>query len=1093
MIKENAINPKNQFAPAPVHVSSANNVSVIHWFYDLNSCDFHIPAEITQLIPNVDSRSLSWQDFLSLFDTEGQTWLSALVSEPSLQSQSFSRLLSWTLGEQSGVLGLSGQIFSTASRWVCFGILCDVVNSRFLISNHASSSWLWMQDYWFEQSKVPSWITDSHGCLLRINQAGMNLWKLDRAAVAKASGHYNLLEDAKFLRSGSAQLVLDSYRDGTPVTAQFDYDLRALGQSRSVNFNADFVPALNQHGHVAYVLVQHHSSSSEYSLPAYLRQQDQLLINIINNTNSIISVKDLTGHFLLVNNEFSRFTEMPLEKVCGLNALAIFPKYVARFSDWQDQQVIQSGCLVEHEEHIPARDNPSATFLNVRFPIRDSSNEVYAVGSVMTDISARKLSEGVIEKQRNELQLLLDSVNVCVWYLDRWGRVQTANKYACDIVPFEQCYGKNPLEFMHFWNAVEECQREIMQVIRTGVPLLNAIEYYVAPEVGERWFSVDKIPTKDIDGVVSGVLLVASDITERINTEKALREAETRYKAFIANSTDGIWRYDLDPPVPVHMPLQDQRQAIVKNAKLAECNRVFAKMCQAMSMEDLVNASLISTGSQSFFQEVTRFITNGYRLVDCEKKIKEGSGEVTYLSVCATGTIEDGKLLRVWGTSQDVTRSRHYLEMLEYQATHDSLTLLPNRKKLYSCVEDILLTLKSDRKAALLLIDLDRFKEINDTLGHYAGDDVLKQIGLRLESELQGFNGMVARLGGDEFAIFISDILHVQKAMIFAHRILDAISQPFELEGIHTEISASIGIAIAPDQASDVSTLLRYADVAMYRAKNGMSRVGIYKATEDPHTAKRLTLLNELRKAIRENELIVYFQPKIDLVKAKVFGVEALLRWNHPRLGFVSPGEFIPLAEKTDLIEPLTYWVLRESLAACQSWLAQGRELRVAVNLSTRNLMADGVTERIKGLLLEFGIAPRFLELEITESAIMTDPQRALSVLQEINSLGISISIDDFGTGYSSLSYLKKLPVASLKIDNSFVIGMLEDEQDQIIVNSTIHLAHNLSLQVVAEGVESREVLDCLADLGCDHAQGYFIGRPMPKADLEKWLQESEW
>jgi diguanylate cyclase (GGDEF)-like protein len=486
-------------------------------------------------------------------------------------------------------------------------------------------------------------------------------------------------------------------------------------------------------------------------------------------------------------------------------------------------------------------------------------------------------------------------------------------------------------------------------------------------------------------------------------------------------------------------------------------------------------------------------VEQNYRLVDHEILREDNKGRTLCFQISCMGVVEDGYLRRVWGTTKDVTARKRYQERLEYQSTHDALTRLPNRVRLYREMEHWLRHRDSDHLSALLLIDLDRFKEINDTLGHQVGDHLLQLIGPRLETEMAEMPGTIARLGGDEFAIFLPRIRSPRQAIVFGHRVLDALRQEFDVDGFFTEISASIGISIAPTQAQDVSTMMRYADVAMYRAKTEMSGLSLYNAEYDPHSPKRLAMMGELGRAIREDQLCLNYQPKVCLETGKFYGFEALLRWNHPELGFVPPGEFIPIVEMTSLIHPMTSWVLEKSIEQCRAWHDRGLVISVAVNLSARNLLDDNIPKQVLRLLQEYQLPPSALELEITESSIMTDPARALRVLEHLHELGVQLSIDDFGTGYSSLAYLKRLPVKTLKIDNSFVRNMLEDKQDELIVNSTIHLAHNMGLTVVAEGVENEELLQKLKALGCDEAQGYYIGRPMSVEKAEDWMATSAW
>ena len=449
--------------------------------------------------------------------------------------------------------------------------------------------------------------------------------------------------------------------------------------------------------------------------------------------------------------------------------------------------------------------------------------------------------------------------------------------------------------------------------------------------------------------------------------------------------------------------------------------------------------------------------------------------------------------MRVWGTTKDITARKRYEERLHYHFYHDVLTGLPNREKLYLDMETGLAHRSEEQISALMVLDIDRFKEINDTLGHKTGDELLKQIGPRLTAEMVDVQGTVARLGGDEFAIFMPRIRSPHQAIIIAHRLTDALTQEFDLDGFCTEISVSIGIAIAPLQANDHHTLMRYADIAMYHAKSQMLGYAIYSTEIDPHSQKRLTMIGELGRAIRENQLCLYYQPKVLLDEKRCYGFEALIRWIHPELGFVPPNDFIPIAEMTSMIHPLTAWVVEKSIEQARQWCDQGLDLTIAVNLSARNLMDENIPKMVARLLDKYQLPPDRLELEITESSIMTDPARALRILDQLDKLGVLLSIDDFGTGYSSLAYLKRLPVHTLKIDNSFVRNMLEDRQDEIIVNSTVNLAHNLGLRVVAEGVENENLLASLQAMGCDEAQGYFIGRPMPIKNVNEWLVTTEW
>ncbi|WP_084645689.1 bifunctional diguanylate cyclase/phosphodiesterase [Marinimicrobium agarilyticum] len=949
----------------------------------------------------------------------------------------------------------------------------------------------------FSESPIASFVTDPDGVMLEHNQALEQLFHLTPRQMMAGIGAYRVLRD-QALRKNPEHLerVRRVFQRGEIHCFDLDYPLANLHRNQlylnqHVPIKVSFLPMRDRYGEVTRVLVQCQDLSGEQSAHRELKHRDQLLYRLINNSHNLVSIKSAEGRYLLVNQSFAQWFDRDPEELCGKTDADLFPAAVAERFRAQERSLQSDEHLPETEEVIPGLDGQSHTFVCVRFPIEGPDGKMNGIGQIMTDISRQKTVEHHLKSQQQELRLLLDSMRSAVWYFDRWGLVKDFNELTRSWFDQPDMKGKSFLEVAPHWDTPAERQRELMQVIRSGKAQLDSIESAQA-DGAQRWFSVDKIPTKNSQGYVNGVLVVMNDITESVRREHTLAQSEARYRAFIANSSEAIWRYDMEPPVPVNLSGKEQELAIVNQARLGEGNRVLAKILGSPSVEDLLGSGLVETGSQDYRFDVSTFVAQHYELIDHEIVRRDHQGREVHFQISCVGEVEDGALQRVWGTSRDITARKRYEERLEHQATHDALTKLPNRSGLYREVSAWLEDPR-DRQAALLLIDLDRFKEINDTLGHQVGDKLLSQIGPRLQSELTELPGLIARLGGDEFAIFLPDIRHHRQALIFGHRVLDALRNEFDLEGYAIEISASIGIALAPEQARDVSTLMRYADIAMYCAKAEMMGVALYEAEKDPHSPKRLSLMNELGRAIRDDQLCLHFQPKIELASRRCYGLEALLRWQHPTMGMISPGEFIPIAEATNLVHPMTVWVLENSIRACCSWHEAGVPLSVAVNLSARNLMDDTLPRQVETLLSRYRLPHWALELEITESSIMTDPRRAMTTLERLHELGVSLSIDDFGTGYSSLAYLKRLPVQTLKIDFSFVRQMLDDEQDEIIVNSTIHLAHNLGLNVVAEGVESEALLLRLQEMGCDLAQGFHIGRPMPAAELAKWLVTTSW
>ncbi|MBI1844537.1 MAG: EAL domain-containing protein [Actinobacteria bacterium] len=432
---------------------------------------------------------------------------------------------------------------------------------------------------------------------------------------------------------------------------------------------------------------------------------------------------------------------------------------------------------------------------------------------------------------------------------------------------------------------------------------------------------------------------------------------------------------------------------------------------------------------------------------------------------------------------------RRQVEENEHLAMHDTLTGLPNRNLFKDRLDQALSrSTRSGHHTGLLFLDLDRFKEVNDALGHRQGDELIKLIAHRLVSAVRDADS-VARLGGDEFAIIVPDVSNSSTLVVVAERFTELLREPFEINDITVNVEASIGVALYPDHGEDADTLMQHADIAMYAAKDGGLDYAFYSAENDSNSPVKLALAGELRRALdNDNELVMYYHPLVDLHTGDVTGVEALIRWNHPTRGFVYPDDFIPLAEQSGLIRPLTLKALDLSLAQCRRWHDQGLDLRVAVNLSARNLREPDLPDRVAALLRRHGVPASHLELEVTESGLLSDPDYANTLLCQLSALGIHLALDDFGTGYSSLSYLKNLPVNQLKIDRSFVNNMSEDATDAMIVRSVIDLAHNLGLNVTAEGVETLNQLDHLANLSCDTIQGYHLTKPLPADEIAAWV-----
>ena len=575
--------------------------------------------------------------------------------------------------------------------------------------------------------------------------------------------------------------------------------------------------------------------------------------------------------------------------------------------------------------------------------------------------------------------------------------------------------------------------------------------------------------------VLSGAMAHAAEFEAKRDQVRAL----ARFEATFANALTGMVLLDLDGRILDSNPAI-QRLLGYCHEEIAGCRlSKFVHQADRRRTRSAYLRMISSDGSSLRMQ---------HRFVGRE-------GNVMWVDASASLVLDSaGEATFAIAMIQDITQHKEAEAALlsqaavnEHQAQHDALTGLANRTLFHARIGQIVCPRRRTDGRAVVVVDLDGFKEINDSLGHAAGDELLVVLSGRLESALRA-SDTVARLGGDEFGILLAETQTRQDVLRAVERMKAAIEQPVALQGLSLSMEASIGIALYPQDGDDVATLLRCADAAMYHAKDEKCGWAFYDASRIRHGTPRVTLMGELRRALDQRELVLYYQPKAVLADGEVHGVEALLRWQHPARGLVPPDEFIPMAQQTGLIKPLTLYVIDEALRQCRAWLENDLRLAIAVNLSARSLVDADFPSQVEGLLACWEIEPGLLEFEITESAMFTDPGRTKLILEQLSAMGIRLSVDDFGTGYSSLAYLKRLPVSEIKVDRSFVMNMDEDEDDATIVRSTIDLGRNLGLDVVAEGVESKQVWDRLRGLGCTAAQGYYLSRPVPAPELVAWL-----
>ena len=610
--------------------------------------------------------------------------------------------------------------------------------------------------------------------------------------------------------------------------------------------------------------------------------------------------------------------------------------------------------------------------------------------------------------------------------------------------------------------------------------IVVGMAYRAYASLSERHLSLERLyrfsqvvgANAEIEGVMRSVLAQARDLLRAERAELTFVPGEGRGVRIVHDGGDRLIREQASLPEEDWLWQQvvamDAPVLLHRSSKLAGARQYLA----GRGMSEAIVAPLRGESG------VVGLVTVGDRMGSVRSFDSSDVQLLETVANHASVALEHGRL---------VDRLRH-------EALHDSLTGLPNRAALEAAMSEALAAQRLDADGptlALLLMDLDGFKEVNDTLGHLHGDLLLREVGRRLLDTVPDA-AMVARLGGDEFAILLPGVADAATAVHVARDVLTALEVPARVEDVRLEIGGSIGVALAPVHGREVGALLKSADVAMYAAKSGRRGVEVYRRELDGNDPSRLLLATQLREGLACDELRVYAQPLAHLSDGSVSGVELLVRWQHPEHGLMLPDSFIPIAEKTGLLRPLTATVLGEGVAACARWLAAGRSLSVSINLSPRSLLDPNLVPDVAALLSLHGVPADLLVLEITESGVISELADTMAVLNDLRALGVQLSVDDFGTGYSSLSYLSRLPVNEVKIDRGFVMGMESDPQAAAIVQSVVNLGQNLGLRVVAEGVETSRAWDLLVEMGCDLAQGYLMARPMPIEEIGDWLDERD-
>lgn len=704
--------------------------------------------------------------------------------------------------------------------------------------------------------------------------------------------------------------------------------------------------------------------------------------------------------------------------------------------------------------------------------------------------------ETEVQKLSAWQRAVLDSADYCIISTDTRGVIATFNRSAEDMLGYtaKEMIGRETPEIIHNPEEVQEYAEILSEEF--GKPVEPGFEVFVAKArsgiVDEReWHYIHKngstIPVflsvtalRSSGQEIIGFLGIAYDLRERKAMLANLQDTETRYSTLFNDSGDAICLIDSE-------------------ARFVECNPAALTMF-ACSRDDIVGSTVQkfspdkqsdgTRSSETFFNKIEAAFTGKYQFFDWKHIRFDGAPFDAEISLSA---VKINNIAYIQAIVRDVTERKRFEEQLSFQARHDSLTGLLNRTALHETFPTHVDNAKTTGGyVVMVLLDLNRFKEINDTLGHHIGDLILAQMGPRLQNFDIDPTATIVRLGGDEFAFLTSTTRSIGEIKAAAEELLETVRIPFEVSGFNVSIGASAGIACYPEHGEDSHQLLRAADVAMYEAKNHSLGIKVYDPVIDEYSTQRLKFGSDLSNAVSDHQLVLHYQPKVNIRTGDISGFEALVRWQHPEDGLLDPDSFIDLVEMGEAIHPFTRTVMALAADDKKRLQAIGFRQPIAINLSTRNLIDDKCFKTLEAALAGNNLSTTEIQLELTESAFMQDPESAIALLNKFSRIGVKIAIDDFGTGYSSLSYLRRLPVDALKIDRSFVINMLSNTQDASIVRSTIALAHGLDLKVIAEGVENEATFELLRKMDCDEAQGYGICRPLPLDDMVAWLTEHQ-
>ncbi|HEY9288048.1 MAG TPA: PAS domain S-box protein [Candidatus Dormibacteraeota bacterium] len=798
----------------------------------------------------------------------------------------------------------------------------------------------------------------------------------------------------------------------------------------------------------------------------------ELVSAIVESSEDAIFLTGVDGLIQSWNKGATRLFGYGAEEMIGKNAVvllrpgreAALENFLKSVRTGRSLRELEAPFVRKDQSLVPTRISVS--------PLSDSDGEVVAFLTILRDLSERNRQQAELRARELSYQKLVETAHEGISIVDADDRIIFVNQRFAELIGYgaEELMGRSPND-LYFSPAGVSERMQHRQRLREGIKEVRQVMYR-RRDGSPLWVLVASTPIMDDGGALTKTLAMVTDITDRVKAEEDLRASERLFRSLFNES-----------PAGQILSSSDRRIVAV--------NRAFCEMTgytQGEILERGWPAITPPDDQTGIFASFERLWSGELDNMQMERRYLRKDGSVMWGHVSVARVADDqGRARYVIDQVQDISERIEAQRTLEHQALHDALTGLPNRVLARDRLDQaILLARRQHIRVALLIIDLDHFKEVNDSFGHQAGDQLLRQVGERFMAELRDTD-TVARLGGDEFAIVLLST-DADSAGLVADKLLASLERPFVVEGQALDVGASIGIAIYPEHADNADSMMRRADIAMYVAKRSRRTHATYSRDHDEPGDSRLALMAQLRHAINDGALTLHYQPIANLHSGRVERFEALARWQRPGRGLVPPSDFIAFAEQTGLIQPLTQWVLVTALKQCAAWNRAGQRLGVAVNVSMRNLLDPDLSGTVEQILRDANAEPSWLTLEITESTIMSESVRTMDTLEKLRAIGVRLSIDDFGTGYSSLAYLHRLPVHEMKIDRAFISGLIGDEVSSAIVRAAVDLGHNLELAVVAEGIEEAATWERVKDHGIDYGQGYHLARPLPAADVATWL-----